>query len=187
MGAPDDPVGHHNRLDAMPLDELKDLPTDLRIRSNVALLSEPAFHLLRLSALPRHNAHRDLCRPGVVGTVESNRCNWVSPEATSSLLFQRCLRPSFYFHLNTLSLRPIEKPTYLSFSFFICLLQQIAGGQASLLKGCKLVGFMKKAGGYFFGHGARRSKPGLDSPPDRQCLDRAKDCIRVHTAEFVTP
>jgi hypothetical protein len=41
------------------------------------------------------------------------------------------LRPSFYFHLNTLSLRPIEKPTYLSFSFFICLLQQIAGSSLS--------------------------------------------------------
>lgn len=89
MGAPDDPVGHHNRLDAMPLDELKDLPADLRISSNVALLNEPALHLPRLRALPRHNAHRNLCRPGVVRTIESNRCNWVSPEATSSLLFQR--------------------------------------------------------------------------------------------------
>ena len=127
MGVPDDPVGHHNRLGAMPLDELKDLPADLRISSNVALLNEPALHLLRLRALPRHNAHRDLCRPGVVGTVESNRCNWVSPEATSSLLFQRCLRPSFYFHLNTLSLRPIEKPMYLSFSIFIYPPRQIAG------------------------------------------------------------
>jgi hypothetical protein len=46
---------------------------------------------------------------------------------------------------------------------------------------------MEKAGGYFFGHGARRSKPGLDSPPDRQCLDRAKDPVGMHTAEFVTP
>jgi len=60
-------------------------------------------------------------------------------------------------------------------------------GEAFFLKGYELVGFMEEAGGYFFGNGARRSKPRLDSPPDRQCLDRAKDGVGMHAAEFVTP
>ena len=46
---------------------------------------------------------------------------------------------------------------------------------------------MEEAGGYFLRQGAVGGKPGLDSPPDRQRLDRAKDRIRMHAAEFVTP
>ena len=60
-------------------------------------------------------------------------------------------------------------------------------GKALFRKGYELVGFMEEAGGYFFGHGARRGEPRLDSPPDRQCLDRAKDRIGMHAAELVTP
>jgi len=46
---------------------------------------------------------------------------------------------------------------------------------------------MEEAGGYFFGHGPRRGKPGLDPPPDRKGLDRAEDSVGMHPAEFVTP
>ena len=56
-----------------------------------------------------------------------------------------------------------------------------------MLKAYELVGFMEEAGGYFFGHGARRSKPGLDSPADSKRLDCAKDGVGMHAAEFVTP
>ena len=46
---------------------------------------------------------------------------------------------------------------------------------------------MEEAGGYFFGKAPVRGKPGLDSPPDRQCLDRAKDGVGMYAAEFATP
>jgi hypothetical protein len=52
-------------------------------------LSEPSFQHFRLSPLSRHNAHCALSRLGVVRTVESHPRNWVSPEAASSLLFER--------------------------------------------------------------------------------------------------
>jgi hypothetical protein len=39
-------------------------------------------------------------------------------------------------------------------------------GQAFLLKGYELVGFMEEAGGYFLGKAPGRGKPGLNSPPD---------------------
>jgi hypothetical protein len=46
---------------------------------------------------------------------------------------------------------------------------------------------MKQAGGYFLGNSPGRSKPALDSPPDRKSLDGAKDGVGMHTAEFITP
>ncbi len=46
---------------------------------------------------------------------------------------------------------------------------------------------MEEAGGYFFSQGTGRSEPGLDSPPDCQRLDRAKDSVGMHTAKFGRP
>ena len=46
---------------------------------------------------------------------------------------------------------------------------------------------MEKAGGYFFGHGARRRKPWLDSSPDCKSLYRAKDGVGMHDAIFSRP
>jgi hypothetical protein len=43
---------------------------------------------------------------------------------------------------------------------------------------------MEEAGGYFFGYGTRRSKPGLDAPADGERLDCAKDRVGMHAAKF---
>jgi hypothetical protein len=62
-----------------------------------------------------------------------------------------------------------------------------SSGQAPLLKSNELVGSMEEAGCYFLGQVSGWSEPRLDTPSHRQRLDRAKDRIRMHTAEFVTP
>jgi len=46
---------------------------------------------------------------------------------------------------------------------------------------------MQKAGGYFFGQGTGRGKPGLNSPPDCKSLDRPKYRVGMHTAKFGRP
>jgi hypothetical protein len=86
--AANDPVGHHDGLGAMRLQEAKDFFSYARVCPNVAFFGEPTLHDPRLGLRSIHDPNRDLAGSLVIGTVESDRRDRIASKAAPRFLLQ---------------------------------------------------------------------------------------------------
>jgi hypothetical protein len=83
----------------MLLHKLQYFPCDAGIGTDIATINVPVAQLFHLCILGWHDANSNLCRLAQVGTVERNRRNWPTPQASPGFLAQPLKESIFHHHI----------------------------------------------------------------------------------------